>query len=293
MKKNPVFSVPLIILERLAKIVYLLRGRRGEPAVFNFDVHLAEHCNLNCASCTHFSTLAEKKFYDTERFEKDIKRMAEITRGGVNIGFVTLDGGEPLLNPDVIRYFEIVRRHLPDVTIKLLTNGTLLSRQPEEFWEAAAAHNITVNVTAYPVPTDFAAIDKLAERYGLTICYHNRISFFGIKINAAWKKVPISPDGRHNAARSYALCNAVGCCQLVDGRLYPCARIAYIDYFNSAFNQNLSVSGQDYIDIYKINDAKEITAFIAKPYPFCRYCDTANSKNIKWATSKKSVSEWI
>ena len=31
---------------------------------FWLEVHLAEHCNLNCKGCSHFSPLAEKEFIE-------------------------------------------------------------------------------------------------------------------------------------------------------------------------------------------------------------------------------------
>ena len=32
-----------------------------------FELHLVDHCNLNCRGCTHFSPLAEKKFFEQAR----------------------------------------------------------------------------------------------------------------------------------------------------------------------------------------------------------------------------------
>ena len=31
-----------------------------------FEVHLVDHCNLNCKGCSHFSPVSEKKFVDVE-----------------------------------------------------------------------------------------------------------------------------------------------------------------------------------------------------------------------------------
>ena len=49
----------------------------------------------------------------------------------------------------------------------------------------------------------------------------------------------------------------------------------------------------DYIDIYKAKSIQEILAFLAKPIPFCKYC------NVKGRTfghergiSKKEIEEW-
>ena len=38
----------------------------------SFEVALAEHCNLRCAGCDHFSPIAEPEFADIKEFERDL-----------------------------------------------------------------------------------------------------------------------------------------------------------------------------------------------------------------------------
>ena len=37
----------------------------------SLEYHIVDHCNLNCAGCSHFSPLAEHWFVDPEAFERD------------------------------------------------------------------------------------------------------------------------------------------------------------------------------------------------------------------------------
>ena len=46
------------------------------------EIHLAEHCNLNCFCCNHFSQLADEEYTDLASFEKDMKQLALICGGG-------------------------------------------------------------------------------------------------------------------------------------------------------------------------------------------------------------------
>ena len=46
-----------------------------------FEVHIVEHCNLNCKQCEHFSPLAEKSYLPVERYERDCRRLSELSRG--------------------------------------------------------------------------------------------------------------------------------------------------------------------------------------------------------------------
>lgn len=75
------------------------RSLRSTVYDFHFEFHLAEHCNLNCIGCTHFSPLAEPEFLEVEDFRNDIERLSYLTGG--NARFINLLGGEPLLHPEI------------------------------------------------------------------------------------------------------------------------------------------------------------------------------------------------
>ena len=61
---------------------------------------------------------------EVHSFERDIKRLSELSNGEVNI--IHLMGGEPLLNPNCERFFELTRKYFDKTEIKLITNGILL-----------------------------------------------------------------------------------------------------------------------------------------------------------------------
>ena len=43
-----------------------------------FEIHLVEHCNLNCKSCDNYSPIAKEEYLDIKSFENDMKRMREL-----------------------------------------------------------------------------------------------------------------------------------------------------------------------------------------------------------------------
>ena len=45
------------------------------------EIHLVEHCNLNCFGCNHFSQLANEGYTDINEYDKDMKQLAKITGG--------------------------------------------------------------------------------------------------------------------------------------------------------------------------------------------------------------------
>jgi MoaA/NifB/PqqE/SkfB family radical SAM enzyme len=282
------------------RILYgnLVKNRKRE--LLRFDVHIAEHCNLNCKGCEHFSPLAPKTFIETKKYESDCKQLAVLI--GEKVDDISLLGGEPLLNPHIIDIIKTSRSCFPKCMIRIITNGLLLRNQTDEFWDSCRIHNIVITISVYPVNIDYAFIIDKAKTHNVRIQFWGNVKIISKSwkelplgyLSESWRQLPIDVEGRQNPKKSNALCYASNYCfQLTEGRLYKCWRIAYIKYFNSYFNTDLKVTGDDYIDIYKAESIDEILDKLRRPAPFCRYCKMDSSRVGKWERSKKEIFEWI
>lgn len=116
----------------------------------NLNVKIAEHCNYKCIGCNVHSNIAKEEFYSLEQFEMDLKRVAEL----IDVKAFHLLGGEPLLNPEIYKYILIARRYLPDSQIDIITNGVLLSRMDENFFEYLIDNQINISISHYPEKRD-------------------------------------------------------------------------------------------------------------------------------------------
>jgi MoaA/NifB/PqqE/SkfB family radical SAM enzyme len=285
--------IPAVIIKRyksfekkrywLYKMPKKLSRRRS---LLRFDIHLTDHCNLNCKGCEHFSSLADKTFLDISTFERDCARLSELTGGKVED--IAILGGEPLLHPKITEFVDIAKRYFRTGKIRILTNGMLLLKQTENFWQNCAKNNVEIHISQYPVKLDNDAINNMAKKYNIYLTWDY---IDGID----WVRRPLDIEGKQKIEEVAKKCYQLNqCIQLVDGKLYTCARIAYIKYFNKRFNQNLQVTEHDYIDIYKASNLDEILDFLCKPVPFCRYCNINKTLfDIEWSVSKKNISEWI
>jgi hypothetical protein len=93
---------------------------------------------------------------------------------------------------------------------------------------------------------------------------------------------------------NFAGCEHPGACAaLADGKIYICPTISNIHLFNKAFNQNLNICENDYVDIYKVKSYEELASLLSKPVPFCRYCDVKGRTIHQWKTSNKSIDEYV
>ncbi|MDR2803825.1 MAG: radical SAM protein [Treponema sp.] len=295
MPDSLVYSKLLVPLRALYG--YIARNKKQE--LLHFDVHIAEQCNLNCVGCLHFSTLAPKQFIDLEKYENDCKRIAELSSGGC-MDYIELLGGEPLLNPQIVEIMKISRSYFPQCTIRIATNGTLLKNQTDEFWESCHTNNISITVSVYPVNIDYDFIFDKVNRHDVRIDFRADIEIMpkvlqnrSLSRVLKWLRLPMNIDGRQNLLKNNALCPLSNCFQLVEGKLYKCARTAYVKFFNNYFNAEFEVTENDYIDIYKAKNMDEILDKLRRPIPFCRYCKTDIPQYVKWRTTKKEISEWV
>lgn len=250
-----------------------------------FDVHLTDHCNLNCKSCSHFSPLADVKFADVSKFEKDIARVSYLFPSK-KVFKILLLGGEPLLHPDVIKFIFITYKYFPLAERQLVTNGILLLRKEDYFWNVCSKTSTTIYITNYPITLNIKEIKAKAVIHHVKIEIEPEIKEF--------KKYSFDLSGNQNKILNYLFCgDARRCAQLREGKFYACHQVAYIHHLNKYFGYNMSKVKQDYIDIYATESYKDILKYLRTPLPFCKYCDLKNrSFNCIWGISKKEKQEW-
>lgn len=199
-------------------------------------------------------------------------------------------GGEPLLHPEIIKFMEISRKYFPSTRIEIVTNGILLNVQKEGFWNACKKFDITIVPTKYPMNVDYDKAKETAQRYNVKYEYYN-LNEDVIKTSY---HIPLDIEGKQNAVENFAGCfHANWCVMLKNGKLYTCTVAPNIEHFNKYFNYNIPLTERDGIDIHKSEKIEEILEFLARPIPFCKYCNVkGRSFGHEWKTSKKEIDEW-
>jgi MoaA/NifB/PqqE/SkfB family radical SAM enzyme len=257
--------------------------QKKNPKWILLNVYITGKCNLNCKSCNAFAPLADNYLLTTESFENDCKRLSEI--GEKQIPEIHILGGEPLIHPNLLELLGIARKYFPNATLKIVTNGVLLSKQSTSFWEYLQKQNIGIVISNYPIKIDINNIYKKVEEYNISLRYYKGV--------LPWYKMKLDLDGKQNIVKNYKKCQAaLQCVELQDGKIAICQLIQKIRYFNNYFNTSLKVEDADTIDVYKVKDMKEILKFLSIPAPFCKYC-TLQDMPTNWEISKKVISEWV
>lgn len=240
------------------------------------EYHVVDHCNLNCKACAHFSNISPETYRDITEFEKDIACLSSKVR----IDEFRLMGGEPLLHPDIIKFFEISRKYLVNSKITLCSNCILLKKMTPEFWKAMREYNIGIEPTIYPpMKKKFNDVIRLIHENNIVIMHIHVADTFGGCLNR---------KGTGNANDSHTKCGERICHHLRDGRLYLCPHTCYMDYYNTYFSAN--IPRDTGVDIYK-TPGNEMVKYVTTTKEVCKYC-TSKHKVFDWEQSKCVESEW-
>lgn len=254
------------------------------PTLYHLDVHVTDHCNLNCRGCEHYSSISEPVFADLANTVRDLERLAELFE---SIEQIYLLGGEPLLHPQVEEFVRETRRIFPATRLYVMTNGVLVTRMPESFWETLAQHDVTLLCDSYPINIPHDKIDELGRAHGVTIEW--------MKPAEEFFKIPLDPAAGSDPARSFDRCRGLSNCAIVrDGCLYPCAHIAYADIPAKKFDlPSILPTEDDSIAIFGDATGDQIIDFLMTPVPWCAHCDFDSFEKYEWCRGSGDAEEWL
>ena len=265
-----------------------------KPRLEYLETHIVDHCNLNCKACCHYCNITKPNFIKVDNFYRDMQELSQ----KFDIGQIRLMGGEPLLHKEINQFLKISRECFPKSDIRLVTNGILLAKMPEDFWEILKLTNIKIDLTKYPIGgTSFSeALDAVGDH----VFKHYRHENLGFYIQETamgdiWvaRNFQLTMDSRgvSNIDNVFKKCPYKRCINLIDGKLVHCPTAGYLHNYNSYFNKNLSA--ENGIDIYK-HSANEIMEYLLHPIETCKYCVFNDDVILqKWEVSKKEEDEWF
>jgi hypothetical protein len=256
------------------------------------DVHVTDHCNLRCRGCVHFAPLAQKHFLDLDDYEADLKALAAIP--GIESYFrgLYLMGGDPLLHPRIEDVITLTRRLLPRVRIVLASNGILLGRMGDDFWDALDSCGVELQLSAYPINMDYDGLVEMAKARVANVDF--AMDLTGLDAGkAAFLKVAIDPEGEQDPIRSFNSCFFGGnFMQLSDGSIWNCQVAAHHATLDAAFGWMMTSEPADKLPLSSIASIDDIESFRRSAHPMCRYCANDRMGIVTWCRSRRDEREW-
>lgn len=254
---------------------------------YSLDIHVADHCNLNCYSCFHYSPIAKKRFIDLNQLEQDLKILSKVGRF---FNTINLLGGEPLLNSDINRILYLVRENLPTPKLFIMTNGLLLTNMNNAFWKSVIDNNVIIRISKYPLLHNAQNI-KYKEIENFLNVKGYKYEIFS-DANEYWSLHKLRQKGRNKLLNFIRCDGGQFCWQLRDGKIIFCATCAYSEMLNERFKTKFILHNTDYISVNEKIAIMKLWKFAFRPKDFCKHCVFPNKK-IKWIKSQSDISEWI
>lgn len=269
-------------LSRFVQLFRTFNDRRRRPLHIEFN--LTDFCNLNCKGCSHYSPVAPKEFESLESLEGSMKAISKAKNGALIEG-VYLIGGETLLYPRLKEAMVLARKYFPNAQISIFTNGILIPKLDEEFWEICRQTGCIMAITRYPLRVDYDALERCCHDHGV------ETEIFGDRsLKDSFFKLPLDPEKRQNPFLSHLRCCSFGCVTVDNGKIFPCSQSACVRHLNNRFGTDFKWQPGDYIPVDKLQDVKEIKRLRSRPVPFCGYC--RHQSFTPYGPSKRELSEW-
>ena len=255
--------------------IYVTKTEKKIP----ISVYINQNCNLNCNSCIRCAPLFDHEEYPLDIFERDLKRIHELFKKSL----LTIDGGEPLLNKNLLEYLKIGKKYCTQVEI--ITNGILIPKLSKETLEYIRDNGMFFLITCYPGINYSKTFETLAK-YNIT--YLNsalvikKLFSNTDKLLFQYNRLSLKKINKNYAFNNCRECVGV----LNNGKFYKCGKPIISKKLNEIYGTNFEVKDEDYIDIFKIKNFDDFYNFFSKSSEFCSYCKD------KIRNPKKNTFEW-
>lgn len=141
----------------------------GKVVTRSLEAHIVDHCNLRCAACCSLSPHLPKWEVEPVALAEELRLAGRV----LSPTWLKLVGGEPLLHTRLLECLHVAKEARLAEIVSLTTNGFLLPRQTDAFWEVLDA----LTVSLYPQPALPQATIDLIEA---------KATHFDVQLN--WKK---------------------------------------------------------------------------------------------------------
>lgn len=230
----------------------------GDSVLPRVEMHIADHCNLNCRGCTHYAPIFGKELPDFTSRIQDVKMLKEKVS---HIVCFSILGGEPFLNPDIALYITEIRKILPDTYIQIVTNGLLIPQLHRELLECIVKNRVVVKISEYqPTHQMIDRIEKTLKEYKITY-YVQRYEE---------KQKFIKPLSLAEKSSYPHKCISEGCVNIWNGKIAKCPTLLYLERFNHEFGQKLPDEG--IMQLKDCPEGSELLDALSREVPLCKHC---------------------
>ncbi|PUZ24815.1 hypothetical protein DCC81_10825 [Chitinophaga parva] len=203
---------------------YFMKGDRIKTE--SFEIHVAEHCNLRCRDCCNISPFNAKHFMSLA----DVRASCDFVKENLLPDVFKIAGGEPTLHPELDKILQTIRQANLGCAVRVITNGLLLHRMTDLFWENVGQLTISHYISAPMKPHILEEVKAKAKTYEVVL----NIKYVE-QFNEIFVEEKITDPAR--IQHIYDDCWMRHRCLITrNGYFYKCTRAAYM-------NETLAIKG--------------------------------------------------
>jgi len=259
--------------------------------VLDFIMPLSNlNCNSSCRSCLVASPLTKPGYISLQSYRDDITRLRELYW---HVCRFRISGGEPLLHPELAEMVKITREAFPITGLAIQTNGLLLLKDDgkfDELLEVMHKNRCGFQVSTYqPIIDQRDKLGKILSDHGVQ-WHWGQIS--GKPVESFWIFRMLEPVNDMEHAHRTCFTDK-HCHTLYNGYVYPCflpgSSEVIEKHFNVKFEDMAENMDKMRMDIHNTEmDGWEISRYLTKPTPMCRYCCFEQVRKVKWEQCQRS-----
>lgn len=110
----------------------------------NVEFYITNVCNYNCDNCNRFNNY----YFSGHQLWKDYAEIYEAWSQRLDLGTITILGGEPMLNPSLREWLYGIRKLWPTTPMLLISNGTRLHYW-DNFYQTLLDNRVDFRITAH------------------------------------------------------------------------------------------------------------------------------------------------
>ena len=206
---------------------------KNKIAVWLLEYHVTNSCNLACVGCNHYTHILKGNNKQPKELDADLASWGP----RLNIKQFHLLGGEPFAHRRLLEFCKVARGHLATSKIDIVTNGLLINRVPnlDFLGRRLSELNVGIKLTVHSqnpayqqkIQKVIEILKNLEETYGVRLKVRNHSNSWGKRFFEDENGV-ISPYNDKQPEQSWNSCICKPCRQLIDGKIYKCPQIAYL-----------------------------------------------------------------
>jgi organic radical activating enzyme len=235
-------------------------------SVYGLEYRLSSHCNLSCKGCSAASPYAPRQLSSTDDFKASLEKLEPY----LVADRITLLGGEPLLNPQLVDFLRIAKKSGISRQVVLTTNALLLDKCSQEIWSLLDG----VEISLYP-----KNFDQVKNKIGDFIESANKNStFLSIYPKSTFDHILFSsPLPESQVGLVFKECQYKHSTHTISNqKLYRCSISSSIHYYLNNFLEQSELNAfRDYVRLDNSKNLKQdIVSLLTREQHLssCRYC---------------------